>query len=209
MQIEYISKGKPKKLTYKSIQYISGIHKEQAPEITVSFTGISGDDVANHEYHGGEDRVVCVYPYEHYAHWQKQFGVSLMNAAFGENLTLSGGTEDKVCIGDLYEVGDTLLEVSQGRYPCATINQHTHQDDLLKQIFETGYTGYFFRVIKPGKIHTSSPIKLIERKNQLSVAFIHNTFFHDRKNKEAILQILKIPELAAPWKIQFEKLAAY
>lgn len=208
MKIEYISKGKPKTLLYKGQPYVSGIHKEQTSEINVEYKGISGDDVANHEYHGGEDRVVCVYPYEHYAYWEKQFGTPLIHAAFGENLTLSGGTEATVCIGDLYEAGDTLLEVSQGRYPCVTINQHTHQDELLKQIFETGYTGYFFRVKKPGKIHTNSPIKLIERKNQVSVAFIHNIFFHDRKNKEAIQQILNLPELAASWKTQFEKLNA-
>ncbi|MCZ6679874.1 MAG: MOSC domain-containing protein, partial [Candidatus Poribacteria bacterium] len=39
----------------------------------------------------------------------------------GENLTVEGMQEDTVHIGDVFRVGDGLVEVSQPRVPCAKL----------------------------------------------------------------------------------------
>ncbi|MCD7035088.1 MOSC domain-containing protein [Metabacillus sp. GX 13764] len=207
MNIERLSIGKPKELLHSGSSFTSAIAKNEAQEIYAGKTIIQGDEVANKQFHGGEDRVICAYPFEHYAYWEQVLGSPLQHAAFGENLTVSNGKEDAVQIGDIYQAGEAIVELSQGRYPCITINKYNSSPLLLNKIFETGYTGYFFRVIKPGMISRDSKVTLLERKpNSLTPSFIHRIFFHDRSNKEAIRQILALEWLADDWTNKFRKL---
>ena len=201
-EIIYLSRGLPKSSVYKDEAYVSGIWKEQSDELFVGFDQINGDQVANPEYHGGSDRVVCVYPFEHYAHWESIFGHTLTPSAFGENLTVAGMKEDQVCIGDVFQIGEAVLQVSQGRYPCSTINKRNNNHLLLKRIIQTGYTGYFFRVLEEGKITANSQIKkLISHPDQITVSSIHHLYFHEASpSMERIEKIMAVEELAAPWR---------
>jgi MOSC domain-containing protein YiiM len=201
-EIVYLSKGLPKNGIYKDEAYLSGIWKEQSDELLVGFHQIKGDQVANPEYHGGSERVVCVYPYEHYAHWENVFGSPLTPSAFGENVTPIGMKEDQVCIGDVFQIGEAVLQVSQGRYPCSTINKRNHNNLLLKRIVETGYTGYFFRVLEEGKIASDSKIiKLFSHPEQITVSSIHHLYFQDPSpSMEEIEKILAVEELAEQWR---------
>ena len=200
-EIIYVSKGLPKNRMYKDESYVSGIWKEPCNELFAGFDQITGDQVANPEYHGGSDRVVCVYPFEHYAHWESEFGQALTPSAFGENLTVTGMTEDQVCIGDVFQIGEAVLQVSQGRYPCSTINKRNHNHLLLKRIIETGYTGYFFRVLEEGVVKVDSQIKkLFSHPEQITVSSIHHLYFHDPSpSMEKIEKIMGVKELAAQW----------
>ncbi|MED1725603.1 MOSC domain-containing protein [Brevibacillus parabrevis] len=201
-KIVSLCKGLPKNLSYNGKDFLSGIGKDEASELVVRFAKIDEDDVANHAYHGGPDRVVCAYPFEHYAHWEKKFGQRLTHSAFGENLTMSNMTEEQVCIGDIYQIGDTILQVSQGRYPCATINKRNNNNLLLKAVVETGYTGYFFRVLQEGTIKPDSAITLLTpHPKQVTVASIHHLYFHNQSlSEETISTMLEIEELSLPWK---------
>ncbi|MFB3161050.1 MOSC domain-containing protein [Neobacillus sp. 179-J 1A1 HS] len=201
-EIVYLSKGLPKTSLHKDETYISGIWKEQCEELFAGFNQISGDQVANPEYHGGAERVVCVYPFEHYEHWESVFGKPLTPSAFGENLTLIGMKEDQVCIGDVFQIGEAVLQVSQGRYPCSTINKRNNNNLLLKRIVETGYTGYFFRVLEEGKITADAQIKkLFSHPEQITVSSIHHLYFHDPSpSVELIEKIVGIEELAHQWR---------
>ncbi|MDQ0229441.1 MOSC domain-containing protein [Metabacillus malikii] len=204
--IIWLSKGKPKTLTYKGIEYRSGISKSQADQLEVTYERIIDDDVENHDYHGGKERALCIYPYEHYTVWENLYHQPLPKAAFGENLTVIGMKEEDICVGDIFKIGTAVVQVSQGRFPCATINKHTHINTLLSKIIEYGYTGYFFRVIEEGTINRDSTITQIEQHpKQISIADIHHTFFHD-KNPELIEEILSVNELSLEWKIRLEKL---
>jgi MOSC domain-containing protein YiiM len=206
-KIIWISKGTPKTLSFKGTEYRSGISKEQVEKLEVTFDRVNGDDVENHEYHGGSERVICVYPYEHYSHWEKIYGSTLPKAAFGENLTPTGMLETNVCIGDVYQIGDAILQVSQGRFPCSTINKHTKINTLLSKIVEVGYTGYFFRVLQKGTIKSSSEINLLDKHTkQMSIATIHHTYFHNKKDLSQIENILSIDELSLEWKNRMLKL---
>ncbi len=205
-EIKFLSKGLPKSSVYKGKAYRSGIWKDQVNELFAGFQRIADDDVDNHINHGGADREVCVYPFEHYGFWEREFGTSLTAAAFGENLTVTNMTEDQVCIGDIYQRGEATVQVSQGRYPCATINKRNQNDLLLKRIIETGYTGYFFRVLKEGRIDFQAKIETIfTHSSKVTVAAIHRLYFHESPTDEAIRQLLEIEELAASWR---EKLQA-
>ncbi|MBD8067944.1 MOSC domain-containing protein [Bacillus sp. PS06] len=201
-EIIYISKGKPVSKSYQGTEYQSGIWKEQTDELNVGFHSITDDQVANPAYHGGSERVICYYPFEHYTYWEQEFKQTLTPSAFGENIAGLNMRENEVCIGDIFQIGDAVLQVSQGRYPCATINKRNDNHLLLKRIFETGYTGYFFRVLEEGTIKKDSTIKLISpHPKRVSVSEIHQLYFHDKSpTLSDIEKVLDVKELADQWR---------
>ncbi|MFS1514923.1 MOSC domain-containing protein [Bacillus sp. SM2101] len=202
-----ISIGQPKSYVWNGKTEDSGIGKQIIEEAFLTTEGFVGDGVANQKYHGGPDRAVCVYPYEHYLQFEKEFNKSIEPPAFGENITVRNMLEKDIFIGDIFALGDAIVQVSQGRIPCNTISKFNEIDSLLSRFVETGYTGYFFKVIKEGAVNCNSEIKLIERaQNNVSIWSANQVLFHDKKNKEAIEEILKCTDLANAWKGKAGKL---
>lgn len=199
--------GKPKEYNWNDKKELSGIGKSTVQAFEVERTGIVGDDVANHKFHGGPDRVVCLYPFEHYAYWEEEFQKKLILPAFGENLTATGMTEEQVCIGDIYKIGDTILQITQGRVPCVTISNYNEEKQFLKKVIETNLTGYFFRVLEEGTIMFDSEITLLEKHSkEISVSFATKILFHQKQDKVSIEKILTVDALSEEWKNRFLKL---
>src|SRR5205085_12254308 len=52
-------------------------------------------------------------------YWERELGRDdFVYGQFGENFTVEGLTDDEVCIGDRYQIGTALFEVSQPRVTC-------------------------------------------------------------------------------------------
>ncbi|MGP7816742.1 MOSC domain-containing protein [Niallia sp. 01092] len=196
--------GLPKKMKYNLDKEMdTGICKEEVEQAFLDKEGFRGDGVADLRYHGGPDRAVCVYPYEHYLVWAKEFSSTLPLAAFGENLTVTNMLERDVCIGDVYQLGDAIIQITQGRVPCSTITKRTNIPGILKRIVETGHTGYLCRVIEEGTVRKDSKITLIEpHPKQVSILFSNQIYFHRQKDVEGIKKVLEVEELACEWRKQ-------
>ncbi|OCX60076.1 MOSC domain-containing protein [Lysinibacillus sp. AR18-8] len=198
--------GMPKELVdSKGRSMITGIEKQRVQEVYLSSQGFEGDDVADKKHHGGPDRAVCLYPAEHYIQWEQELGKTLPVAAFGENLTVTNMLEADVCIGDIYKIGDAVIQVTQGRIPCSTIDRYTEANTLLKRLIETGYTGFLARVLEEGTICADSTIELVEKHPaRISVLYCNEVYF---KNNDAIAmkQIQAVDALAEDWKEKLEK----
>lgn len=192
--------GLPKMMMYGDNKEMeTGICKERVEESYLSSEGFRGDGVANLKFHGGPDRAVCVYPFEHYSLWENEFSVILPPSAFGENITVTNMLEQDVCIGDVCQLGEAIIQITQGRIPCNTITKRTNVD--LKRIVETGYTGYFCRVIKEGTIRKNSNVELLEQqKNRVSILYSNHVYFNNSIDVKEINKILEITELAEDWR---------
>lgn len=199
--------GLPKKMKYgDEKEIISGIRKETVAEAFLTREGFHGDGVADLRFHGGSDRAVCVYPYEHYMQWEKEFGETLSPSSFGENLTVSNMLEAEVHIGDIFRLGEAVIQVTQSRIPCSTITKRTNLPLLLKRMVETGYTGYLCRVLEEGIVKRDSEITLLERHPaQVSVLFTNQIYFHNSKDIEGVKKIFDVPELANKWRESLTK----
>jgi MOSC domain-containing protein YiiM len=201
MEIHKLAIGGIQTYNWKNAITESAIGKHEVNEVFLTVNGFEGDTVAATEFHGGPDRAVCLYPLEHYSTWEAEFGVDIKTPGFGENISLFGMTEEEVYIGNNYQLGEAVIQVTQGRIPCSKISKFNQIDGLLKRVVETGYTGYFFRVLKEGKVERNSELKLLSRnEHAISVLYANQIYFHDRSNKEAIEKILKVNELAAVWR---------
>lgn len=204
-----LSAGKPKGLTWRGKEYKSAIGKEPVEEAYLSKEGIRGDDVANHDFHGGPDRALCLYPFEHYAKWETEFGNKLVLPAFGENITSVGLLETEVFIGDIYKIGEATVQVTQGRVPCSTISKFNSIESLLGRVFETCLTGIFFRVLEEGYINRNSEIILLQRQaSSVTVFTATSAVLHQKADENTVRKILDIKELSEEWRRKLESIMA-
>lgn len=205
-KLRSLNVGRPNLHVWKGKTENSAIAKKGIEEVQLTKNGFKGDYVANREFHGGPERAVCLYPYEHYLQWEKEFNQTFRMPAFGENICVENMLEEEIYIGDTFSLGEAIIQVSQGRIPCATISKHNRVDSLLGRIVETGYTGYFFRVLQEGLVTNGSQLSLIDRKQEkFSVLKGNQLMFHDRRNIDAIKEFLQVEELAEVWKEKFLK----
>lgn len=206
-QILYLNVGKPEHRSWNGKQELSAIGKKRVTQAFLSKESFQGDGVAATEYHGGPDRAVCFYPVEHYAQWSKEFGRNIDLPTFGENISAPGMMEEDIYIGDIYRLGEAAVQVSQGRIPCSKISKNNDIEHLLKRVVETGYTGYFFRVIEEGMVYGDSDLKLLERQqDDISILKGNEIYFHRRKDLSAIETLLEVEGLAEAWKKDLKKL---
>ncbi|WP_210468103.1 MOSC domain-containing protein [Sporosarcina sp. 6E9] len=211
-RIHNLSIGTPKTLIYENGKEINtGICKESVHDAFLTKNGFRGDGVADLRFHGGADRAVCMYPYEHYTLWEAEFKTTLPTSAFGENLTVANMLEKDVHIGDIFQVGEAVIQITQSRIPCSTITKRTNLSLLLKRMVETGYTGYLCRVLKEGVVRDDSKITLLKQHpEKLSVLVANDIYFQRVNDKESIEKLLDIQELASRWRasliVRLEKL---
>jgi MOSC domain-containing protein YiiM len=166
----------------------------------LSKNGLEGDEQADLINHGGIDKAVCVYPNEHYAFWEKKLGRKLVSGSFGENITLADMTEADTYIGDVWSWGEAIVQVSQPRRPCYKVAKRHDTPKLPLYIQDTGYSGYYVRVLREGFVSANDPCKLIERMTDVSVTFVNEITYHDNNNTKAKEQLLNLFPLSSAWK---------
>lgn len=175
-------------------------------KVYLSKLNLEGDIQADTINHGGPDKAVCVYPHDHYPFWEKNLGISLAIPSFGENLTVSGMTEKEVCIGDIFELGDALVQVSQPRRPCYKVAAKLNQPLMVKYIQDTGFSGYYMRVLKEGQVNTGDKLVLkVKHQDGITVDFVNQMTFLDKENIEGIQRLVALEDLAEGWRTSLAK----
>ena len=210
MVVESLNTGLPKKEIFHGREIMTGICKQPVTgPLRLNRLGFEHDGVGDLLHHGGQDKAVCVYSLVHYPYWEDILGIKLPAAAFGENLTVSDLKEEDICIGDVFELGTALLQVSQPRQPCRTLAARYGRDDLVKLVADSGRTGFYFRVLKEGIVQKGARLKLKEKDpHGITVLFASHTFHLDRKNCEAIEKVLAVSSLSVSWQKSFQELKA-
>lgn len=179
--------------------------------VLVGPLGLDGDGQADLENHGGEDKAVLFYSAAHYADWAPILGPgSEVFGAFGENLSVSGLTEETVCIGDTWQIGDEVqLQISQPRQPCWKLARKWRLRDLVLQVQQTGRTGWYARVVKMGTIAAGQSLTLLERPQpDWTVARANDVLYHRKDDVELALELAALPELSESWRGMLDYRAA-
>ncbi|AGK54142.1 hypothetical protein B1NLA3E_11960 [Bacillus sp. 1NLA3E] len=203
--IKSINIGKPVSLEFKTRGISSGINKKPVEKpLFLSTLNFSGDEQADLVHHGGKDKAICVYPYEHYVHWEKELKRPLSYGAFGENLTTVGLLEDDICIGDIFKFGEAIVQISQPRQPCYKLSLKYGVEDLPIKIQQTGYTGFYCRVLKEGTVSKELGLTLMHRHPKgITVSYANLIMHHEKGNIEGLNKMLDIDELSESWRATF------
>ena len=185
----------------------SGIDKQRVPAgtwLALTNVNLAGDAQADLEVHGGPDKAVYAYPVEHLPAWSDELGqAGLGPAAFGENLTTEGVTEADVFIGDVWAWGEARLQVCQPRWPCYKLALHRQTPEVGPRMRATGRTGWYLRVLEPGRVPVDGPVSVVERHPAaLSVLDAHWAMV-DRHlvGRELVEAVAGLAVLADEWRL--------
>lgn len=181
----------------------TGIDKSPITKSLYLFKGgLAGDECADQQHHGGLDRALHQYPIEHYNYWRQKHGETRQWQApgMGENLSSTGMTENNVCIGDQYQWGEAIIEVSQPRSPCFKLNKRWDIEGLSLEMQNLSLCGWLYRVLQPGFVSIHESLILIHRvDNAMTIGEVCELFFGDPLNEEGLLKLQQQSKLSNSW----------
>ncbi len=129
-----------------------GKHPVLGP-VRIGALGLDGDMQVDKRHHGGPEMAVHLYPLAHHAFWRERIGAHPLledPGAFGGNVAVDGLDETQARIGQRFRLGGALLELSQPRMPCATIERRFGCAGMVAAILQSGRCGWYFRVVEEG-----------------------------------------------------------
>ena len=171
---------------------------------------IDGDGQGDLAGHGGEHRAVFVYQIESYRYWQEQLGRDDFSyGQFGENFTISGLADDQVCIGDRYQIGEALFEVTQPRVTCYRVGIRMNEARMPALLVSRHRPGFYFRVLREGAVRAGDEIvQVAAGPEAMTVADVDGLLYLPAPSRERVLTALRIPALSDGWKASFRAIAA-
>ncbi|MED4205717.1 MOSC domain-containing protein [Neobacillus mesonae] len=181
-------------------EWTSAIFKEPVfGPVWMGKTGLTGDGQADTEHHGGPEKAAFAYADEHYTYWQKELGVSSIGpGGMGENFVMEHVLEDGISIGDTFQIGEAVVQVSQPRQPCWKPARRFRVKTLALQLQNTGRTGWYFRVLQEGFVEDGQTFSLIERSYPQWTIQRCNEIIHAKQPNFDLMRELAACELLAP-----------
>lgn len=194
MKIISINIGKPQIITVNDKEELTGYFKK--PVNQSAFLGIDGvknDTVIDKIHHGGKDKACYLYSCNHYNFWKKKYAnLNWDFGMFGENLTIEGLDESQLRIGDVYSIGDALIQVSQPRQPCYKMGIKFNDPNIVPEFRDAPYPGVYVRVLKEGHVNNGDEFHLTASdKNAHSVLEIYELLYQTNPDKNEIQKAMK------------------
>ena len=166
--------------------------------------GFVDDAQADCRVHGGPDKAIHLYPSAHYARLAAAFpdaAAQLRPGSLGENLAVAGIDENDVHFGDIWQLGEVSLQLSQPRNPCWKIDERFACAGIAAYIAEQRLTGWYWRVLAGGTVRPGDPLICRERPaGTLSLARAQALWQAHRPDFAALDELAAQPGLAADWR---------
>jgi ferredoxin-NADP reductase/MOSC domain-containing protein YiiM/ferredoxin len=208
-QLLSVNVGLPRDIEWKGRTVHTGIWKNPVHgRCPVGRLNLRGDGQGDLAGHGGEQRAVFVYQIESYRHWREQLKrTDFVHGQFGENFTIQGLPDDAVCIGDRFQIGSALFEVSQPRVTCYRVGIRMNEPRMPALLTSSGRPGFYFRVLREGEVGAGDEIvKVGEANERMTVAEINALLYSPDHAHDRLQRALRIDALSPGWRASFEAL---
>lgn len=209
MKLLSVNVSQPKEVPYQDSTLTTSIYKEPINQrVMVHTLSLEGDGQADLKNHGGIYKAVYVYSYEHYATWSNELGHDdFAMGQFGENFTVDGMLETDVNVGDIYRIGEALVQVTQPRVPCYKLAHKMGLPTFAKTFMKANRPGFYLRVLEEGEVGAGDDIELIKADPiGMSVAEVNYLLYFDNTNVENAKRALQIDGMAPGWVGSFEEI---
>jgi len=204
-----VNVGLPRDVAWKERTVHTGVWKSPVTgRCRVGRLNLEGDGQGDLAGHGGEHRAVFVYQIESYRYWQEQLKrEDFVYGQFGENFTVEELPDDVVCIGDRFQVGTALFEVTQPRVTCYRVGIRMNEPRMAALLTSSGRPGFYFRVLREGEVGAGDEIvKVGEAAERMTVAEINALLYLPPHPRERLERALRIEALSHGWRGSFEAL---
>jgi ferredoxin-NADP reductase/MOSC domain-containing protein YiiM len=204
-----VNVGLPRDIVWKGRTVHTGIWKNPLHgRCRVGRLNLEGDGQGDLAGHGGEQRAVFVYQIESYRYWQEQLKrTDFVYGQFGENFTTEGLPDDVVCIGNRYQIGSALFEVTQPRVTCYRVGIRMNEPRMPALLTSSGRPGFYFRVLREGEVGADDEIvKVGQADERMTVAEINALLYLPNHTCDQLERALRIEALSPGWRGSFEAL---
>jgi MOSC domain-containing protein YiiM len=201
MKIISTNIAEPKTIQWKGKEVQTGLFKYSVD--TAIFLGaedVDNDHVIDRRYHGGVDKACYLYSADHYNYWQQLYPeLEMPWGMFGENLTVEGLHEADINIGNIYKIGEAVVQVTQPRQPCFKLQFRIPDKEIVRKFVDSGFSGVYVRVLEKGSVKTGDTLELIEKKDSLSIQKVYE-FIYASEFDPLVKKAVNDPYIAASCK---------
>ena len=206
-----VNVGMPKDVQWQGKTVFTGVFKDPVTgPRRVRKLNVDGDGQGDLGGHGGEQRAVFVYQLDSYRYWERELGRSdFVHGQFGENFTIEGLGDNEVCIGDRYQIGNAVFEVTQPRVTCYRVGLRMNDPRIPALLVSHRRPGFYFRVLQEGEVQAGDEIiKLASGPEAMTVAEVDGLLYLPGHARQQLLRALRIPALSPGWQASFQALLA-
>lgn len=201
----------------------TAIVKDPVGSAVVTAAGLEGDVIVDLKNHGGPDQAVYVYTQDDYDWWEQELGERFAPGFFGENVTFSnssdsGGSDssgsdssgaefaaEDVRIGDRYQIGEVLLEVTAPRIPCGIFADRVGRPDFVKRFRDANRPGMYCRVLTPGAIGDGDIIEVTKASEaNLGLVAAYKLYYNRNADIEYVRRAITSP-VSARFRDDYER----
>jgi MOSC domain-containing protein YiiM len=166
--------------------------------IAVRGINLAGDDQADRKAHGGPDKVVYAYAVEDARWWEQEIGRALAYGELGENLTTEGIEVNEALVGERWQIGTAVLEVSEPRIPCWRLGVRMNDKMFPRRFTDAMRPGGYFRLVVEGDVAAGDEIRVVERPDHdLTIRDVFRIYTRDHDEVE---RLLEVPQMSASWR---------
>ncbi len=200
-----VNVGRPREFEYNGRPAKSAIWKSPlAGRVRARGVNLKGDDQADRKAHGGPDKAVYAYAVEDARWWEQELGRSLQYGEFGENLTTEAIAVNDALVGERWQIGTVVLEVSEPRVPCWRLGVRMNDQMFVRRFTDALRPGSYLRIIGEGDLSAGDEIGVIYRPDHnLTIRDMFRIYTRDRDEVE---RLIAIPQVSDNWKKWAENL---
>jgi MOSC domain-containing protein YiiM len=182
--------GKKVTIIHNNKELETGIYKFSVEKpVFLGETGVDTDQVIDTRYHGGLEKACYLYPSENYTYWKSFFPKLKWEwGMFGENLTVEGLQEADIAIGNIYKIGEAIVQVTQPRQPCFKLGVRLNDPRIVKLFSNAPYPGIYVRVLQTDFVKAGDEISLIEEKKESILLTDVFALLMKRNNDEQLME---------------------
>lgn len=171
----------------------TGIYKKPIDgSIFLGNENVKDDEVSDRKVHGGEFKACYLFSEDQYAFWKNLYPyLEWTYGMLGENLTVKGLNEKELHIGDIYKVGNALVQITQPREPCYKFAIKFDDIKVLQEFISHGFPGTYVRVLEEGEVKKGDTFVLVKKAaDSISIWDFFQLLFSEEKNKDHIKAII-------------------
>ena len=163
-RVASVNVGTPREIVVGERHIRTSIWKDPVPgRVAIRGVNLDGDDQSDRRVHGGERKAVYAYAREDLDWWGATLGRQLVSGTFGENLTTSGIDVSGARIGERWQVGTALLEVTQPRLPCYKLEARMDRPGFITEFIDGGRPGAYLRIVEAGEVGAGDGVRVMSR----------------------------------------------
>jgi len=194
-----VNVGLVRQFEYRGRPAKSAIWKSPvAGRIAARGVNLDGDQQADRKAHGGPDKAIYAYAVEDTRWWEQELGRPLASGDFGENLTTEGVLVNDALVGDRWQIGTMVLEVSEPRIPCWRLGVRMNDEMFPRRFTEALRPGTYLRIVNEGNVGAGDELRLVERPDHnLTVRDVFRIYTRDR---DEVGRLLAVPQMSESWR---------